>query len=270
MIEINNLTPPSPKQFKTVIAGIRNAYKSHNLADSEIVEIDDHEVFALGEEDSKLANTLVARDNPSHRKFLRQLPVVMDIKAPLYFWKQLDTYKIGTTANSESSMHCLIKEPFKPDDFSVENFLDIDVRETNSLECLEYEDFDLWFSGIGYDYVITTEEYFKDNIVNLLNSLRYFYLETKNKEYWYAINELLPQSYFQKRTWAANYEVLLNIITQRIHHKLPEWRDLIVYWLKNVPYLYEFVYAAGIITIKDKNVVINDSSKEILYSWIES
>ena len=267
MIKVDNLTPPSAKQFNVVTAGIRNAFKSYDRADSDLVNIDKREVFDFGKRDFGLANTLVGGDSPSHRKFLRQLPLIMDITAPLFFWKQLDTYKVGTTANSESTMHTLVKEPFKIEDFEVQHFLNIDGKETNWLQCMEYEDSDLWFEGMENDgYCLTPEEYFNDYFVNLLNSLRYFYLKTKDQKYWYAINELLPQSYLQKRTWAANYEVVLTIIAQRIHHKIPEWRSLIVYWLKNIPYLLNFAISAGIVKRIDSNVVINDDSEEVLYS----
>lgn len=267
MIEINNLVPPSAKQFNTVIAGIRNAYKSYDRADSELANVDEHKVFAFGKEDNKLARTLIAGDSPSHRKFLRQLPIIMDIKAPLFFWKQLDTYKIGTTANSESTMHCLTKEPFKIEDFSTDHFDSVDSKENNWFESYENgNEFDGLILDDGY---IDLDEYFEYYNLGLLNSLREKYLKTKNMNYWYLINELLPQSYLQTRTWSANYEVLLNIIAQRIHHKLPEWRSLIVCWLKNVPFLPEFALAAGIITIKDKDIVINDSIQELLYSRID-
>ena len=270
MIKVENLVAPSAQQFTVVINGMRNAYKSYDRADSgicvnseiekeicyecpyvdhwedeapysrPICYIDTYEnepVFVLGKNDRKLAENLISGDSPSHRKFLRQLPLVMDITAPLYFWKQLDTYKIGTTANSESTMHTLTKNEFKLKDFSVqensEDFLPQDV--------------------LG-------------QIVIQLNVWRDIYLKTKDKRYWHAINEFLPQSYNQKRTWTANYEVLLTIINQRIYHPLSEWRDLIIFWLLNIPYLLEFALADGVIKKKDSDVVINNKKEEVLFS----
>lgn len=286
MIKVDNLVSPSAEQFDVVIGGMRNAFKSYDRADSEICKgesvdkdsirycfvCEDEctpttECFILGENDEKLAKNLIGGDSPSHRKFLRQLPLIMDITAPLFFWKQLDTYKIGTTANAESTMHTLVKEPFKIENFEVQHFLSINGEETDWLRCVEYEDSDLWFEGMeNHGYCFTPEEYFKENFINLLNSLRYFYLKTKDQKYWYAINELLPQSYLQKRTWAANYEVVLTIMAQRIHHKIPEWRSLIIYWLQNIPYLLDFAIADGLVRKKYSDVVINDDSEEVLYS----
>ncbi len=280
MIKIDNLETPSPEQFNVVIGGMRNAFKSYDRTDSEICKgetVDKNsirycfgcgkectpqtECFILGEKDEKLANNLVSGDSPSHRKFLRQLPLIMNITAPLYFWKQLDTYKVGTTANSESTMHTLTKYPFKLEDFSTEFINSVDSEKNNWFVSSDYD-----FDGLVLDDgFIDLYEYFEYYFLGLLNILREKYLKTKDMNYWYLLNELLPQSYNQKRTWSANYEVVLTIIAQRIHHKLPEWRNLINYWLKNIPYLIDFALADGVIRLKNSNVVINDSD-EILFS----
>ena len=254
MLEITNLVTPSPEQFEVVIKGMRLPMKSGERSDSKITienclfmgdgiigDMPD-KVFNLGEKDKQLLLNLCKAGDPSHRKILRQLPVIMDIKAPLFWHKQMDQYRIATTTNSESTMHCLVKEPFKIEDFSVKHFLNIDGEETNWLKCTEYEDSDLWFEGMeNHGYCFTTEEYFQENFVNLLNSLRIFYLKTNDMKYWYALNELLPQSYNQTRCWSGNYETLVNIINQRSGHKLGEWKIFIDYMLENVPYLKDII-----------------------------
>ena len=264
MLEITNLVTPSPEQFMAVIKGMRLPMKSGDRSDSkycnnfggyddncsnclkyseeeDMCYLDDgqHE-FVIGDADKKLLFNLCSAGDPSHRKVLRQLPVIMDITAPLYFFKQLDTYKVGTVAQSESTMHTMTKYPFKVEDFSVENFLEIDGEETNWLQCSEYEDSDLWFDGMdNHGYCFTPEEYFQENLINLLNSLRHFYLKTNDPKYWFAINELLPQSYTQTRCWSGNYENLVTILKQRKGHKLSEWEQFRTYVLNNVPYLKE-------------------------------
>ena len=249
MIKIKNLVTPTPGMLEVVIKGMRLPFKSGDKSDSgvaykgidgELVEPE----FYLGNKDKQLLLNLCKAGDPSHRKLLRQLPVVMDITAPLYWWKQCDQYKVGTVTQSESTMHTITKYPFKIEDFSVKNFLEIDGEETNWLRCTEYEDSDLWFEGMeNHGYCFSPEEYFQENFINLLNSLRYFYLKTKDMKYWYAINELLPQSYNQTRCWSGNYETLVTIIQQRRGHKLGEWQTFIDYMLENVPYLKEIIEA---------------------------
>lgn len=288
MLEIINAVYPSPEQCEIVVSGSRNAYKSWDRSDSFIcwdndeywktddicnkckfnekckTESNNGDVFVLGENDERLLENLCHAGETSHRKFLRQLPVIFDIRAPLYFWKQLDTYKVGTTANSESTMHTLVNEPFTIDDFSMENFLSLNMEDVNYLECFEYDDSEYDFGGISFDgQLVEQGQYLSELYINLLNSLRYFYFKTSDKRYWHAINELLPQSYMQSRTWSANYEVLLKIMTQRIHHKLAEWRTLIVFWLKSVPYLLKFACAAGIVKVKGRKVLIADTGEHL-------
>ena len=241
MIEITNLVTPSHNWWEAAIKGMRNPFKSRDKSDSEIkaaYDITENDCYncssykscgdmngicglIIGKKDKQLLLNL-CKAGTSHRKVLRQLPVIMDIEAPLYFWKQLDQYKLGTVTNSESTMHCLTKEPFKLKDFSVENYRSL-------------------FGSKTEDQLKAFEEL----IVSDLNDLRDGYLETKDMKYWNSLNELLPQSYMQKRTWSANYEVLVNIIQQRKGHKLDEWNELINYWLENVPYLREVMEAVN-------------------------
>lgn len=283
MIKIENLVTPSPEHFFAALRGMRNAFKSWDKSDSfyitdpEICRMekrcnscpyhgdvdidhywcwarisDQYYPFVIGKKDKQLLLNLCKAGDPSHRKVLRQLPVIMDITAPLYWWKQADKYQVGTVTNSESTMHTMTKEPFKIEDFSVNNFLSIDGEETNWLECNEYEDYDMWFGGLEYEgQCMTPEEYFQEYFVNLLNSLRVFYLKTNDRKYWYALNEILPQSYNQTRTWSGNYEVLLNMIQQRRGHKLTEWQTFSEHMLEHVPYLKE-IYEAVNESKKDK------------------
>lgn len=151
----------------------------------------------VGENDKALARKLIDA-GPSHRKFMRQIFVSMDITAPLYWWKEFDTYKVGTTANSCSTMHTITNKEFTIDDFSHDKM-----------------------------FVITEQRL--EDIVSLINSLRTLYLKTEDperkKKYWYSIIQLLPSSYNQLRTVTMSYENLRNMYEQRKSHKLDEWRD---------------------------------------------
>lgn len=282
MIQVENLTTPSPEWWKTAIHGMRNAFKSWDKGDSGICRDSDTEeeicyddcpfvdhwegeapysipvcyydtyksgpVFVLGKNDKKLFLGLTAEGDPSHRKVLRQLPVIMDITAPLYWWKQMDQYKVGTVTNSESTMHTITKSPFTLDDFSLEHFKQLDGIELPR---------SLAEAMFGFN-AMDGEECFENTVISLLNDLRDEYLDTKDKESWYALNEFLPQSYNQKRTWSANYEVLLTIMAQRIDHKLSEWNELIICWLKEVPYLLDLAVAAEIVDMIDEAVICWD------------
>lgn len=243
MIEIKNAVFPSPEQFEIVFHGMRNPMKSWDKGDSEIKiveqikEIENEKTvyhwiekcFQLGDKDKQLAKNLI-NAGPEHAKFLRQLEVIMDIKAPLYWWKQLDTYKIHTTADSESTMHTMTKVPFEIDDFSIDHLSYVEESE------------DEQFPIFDNDVLMDGEQYLEEHVINTLNALREKYLETNDKSYWYAINELLPQSYTQTRTWSANYPVLFNICAQRAGHKLPEWHGFISTILELTPYFKELYF----------------------------
>lgn len=209
MIKINDLAGPSNEQFNTVINGMRLSYKKTEDSDSIYGSNGDESVFILGDNDRDLLLTLCKRGS-SHRKLLRQLNVVVDITAPLYFWKQLDAYKVGITTNSESTMHSLTKKPFMASDFRMDHVSPKEVEET---------------------------------IVPRLNELREEYLETENKDCWYAINELLPQSYLQRRVVSFTYESIVNYIQQRHNHDLLEHRFLSDYLFNNVKYMADIMAA---------------------------
>lgn len=165
--------------------------------------------FVIGKNDLTLMVNL-ARAGQPHRKYLRQIFVSMDITAPLYWWKEFDTYKVGTVANSCSTMHTIHKKEFSVDDFSIEHLNDDVVKEPF------------------------------ETIISCLNFFRELYLLHKNKEDWWQMIQLLPSSYNQKRTVTFNYENALNIIEYRTGHKLDEWQNFIKV-LKSLPYMEQLI-----------------------------
>lgn len=155
-----------------------------------------------------------------HRKFMRMIVVYCDITAPLYWWKEFDTYKVGTVANSCSTMHCIHKKEFTLEDFSREHLMGTSEQQ------IPYS------SNVPYiiDFRIQLEQ-----IIASLNNARELYLETKDKCYWWQMIQLLPSSYNQKRTVMLNYEVLANIYKSRRNHKLDEWHTFCD-WIEELPY----------------------------------
>lgn len=176
---------------------------------------EDKPVYVVGAADLALMRRLFT-GGTEHRKFMRQIFISMDITAPLYWWKEFDTYKVGTVANSCSTMHKITSKPIEMDDFSID-------------DCkLEKE-----YGGL------TLNDLFL-NVVTDCESLRRSYMETKDKRYWKALIQLLPESYNQKRTVSMNYENAASMIHQREHHKLDEWiafTDI----LKGLPYLMDII-----------------------------
>ena len=150
-----------------------------------------------------------------HRKFMRMITVYLDITAPLYWWKEFDTYKVGTVANSCSTMHKIAAKEFTLNDFSHEHLFH-NINDT-----------EMWFD-IDFLKVL-------DNTIFYLNKARELYLDTKDKNYWWQIIQLLPSSYNQRRTVMLNYEVLANLYPMRKNHKLDEWRDFCK-WIETLPY----------------------------------
>lgn len=247
MLEVKRCVTPSPEQFDIVIHGMRSAFKSWDKNDSMVIDerIEDDSnvhftplVFKLGENDKKLLLNLT-KLGTSDRKVLRQLPIILEVKAPLYWWKQADKYQIGTVTNSESTMHTLVKKPFELSDFSTDSWEDDFVLFGNPDPIILPDG-----TEEPCQYATTIPETFLEDVIDYLNGFRRAYLETKEKGLWNAINGLLPQSYLQTRTWSLNYEVALQIIHQRTGHPLEEWKTLIDYLLENVPYLKE-IYEAS-------------------------
>ena len=158
-----------------------------------------------------------------HRKFMRMITVYVDITAPLYWWKEFDTYKVGTVANSCSTMHKIHAKEFTIDDFSHEQ---LDDKSIDMFMQDNYEQPYFFCSFEGMLYIA----------VDALNRARNLYLETKDKKYWWQMIQLLPSSYNQKRTVMLNYEVLANIYKSRKNHKLDEWSVGFMEWIKSLPY----------------------------------
>jgi hypothetical protein len=166
--------------------------------------------FYFGPKDLKLAQSLV-RAGTDEAKFMRQIFISIDITAPLYWWKEMDTYKVGTVANSTSTMHKLSSRPIEITDFSFDKDWDLDFNLA------------------------------KEYIINACETLRQKYVQTKDKRYWRALIQLLPDSYNQKRTWTANYAVLRNIYFARRNHKLQEWRDFCSVIEEALPYAQDLI-----------------------------
>ena len=196
--------------FDHAIRGMRNPMNSWDKSVSLLCGNVDNPDLILGKNDLDLMKRLY-KAGTEHRKYLRQIFVSMDITAPLYWWKEMDTYKIGTVANSCSTMHKIAAKEFELDDFSCEHLIDFHGKGE--------------FSTMGV-------------ILNDLNWSREQYLETKNKEYWWQMIQLLPSSYNQKRTVTFTYENVMAIIRQRTGHKLDEWRNFVEI-LHGLPYVAE-------------------------------
>ena len=188
--------------------------------------------FHIGPNDLDLMKRL-RNAGADHRKFMRMITVYVDITAPLYWWKEFDTYKVGTVANSCSTMHKIHAKEFTMEDFSCEHLMSYD----NS-NYWEEDDDDSCF--IENNVVIVPMSLMQDYIIPMLNTAREKYLETKDKKYWWQMIQLLPSSYNQKRTVMMNYEVLANIYKSRKNHKLDEWAPnggwSFCDWIKLLPY----------------------------------
>lgn len=171
-----------------------------------------HECFCVGENDLALMQRL-ARSGPDHGKFLRMVNVTADINAPLYWWKEFDTYKVGTVANSCSTMHKIADKEFILEDFS-------------------------------YDHLNEKSLYMLNDTIKYLNAVREAFLDTKDKDYWWQMIQLLPSSYNQRRTVQLNYEVLRKMYFARKDHKLDEWHTLCD-WMLALPYFREICSGEG-------------------------
>lgn len=221
--------------FEHAIRGMRNPLNSWDKSDSKYVNFCDngfehpnYQKFEVGPNDLDLMKRLYKAslfgDNHAHRKYLRQIMVSMDILAPRYFFTEFDTYKIGTTANSTSTMHKITSKKFTLDDFSVDHLMNTSINVVNSL--------------------ISTLNYWREIYINggcsdedpTGNTVRIF--KPKDKEVWWQLIQMLPQSYNQLRTVTMNYENVFTMINQREGHKLDEWNQFVDV-LKNLPYVNE-------------------------------
>lgn len=230
--------------FKGALRGMRNPKNSWDRSDSRFDDgdcylptqssCDDCKLFdgwgkpcvpLIGANDMKLAQALI-KGGSEHRKFLRQIFVSVDITAPLYWWKEFDTYKVGTVANSTSTMHKLATTPI-------------------TRECFELDD---------YDTTLKVMDEFSVNFgvnshIALCEDLRKMYLQTQDKRYWKELIRWLPESWLQTRTVTMNYENLLTICKQRLHHKLNEWsgaddssKPNFISWVRTLPYAKQFIF----------------------------
>lgn len=218
MIKIENVVGPSPEQMQFIVNGMRNPLNSWKYSDSTFGESPVSEgrrdIFNIGEKDKTLMTSLAAAGS-EHRKFMRMMPIGFDILAPLYFWKEFDTYKVGTTANSCSTMHRIHSKEFTIEDFSHEH-LDGETRQLFIDGNLPKGDGTFGtYNCSAYDFLNIT--------CDVLNHYRKLYLTTKEKKYWWQLIQLLPSSYNQKRSVMMNYETLRTIYHQRRFHKLDEW-----------------------------------------------
>ena len=200
--------------FEHAIRGMRNPMNSWDKSDSDY-DVYDNTNFIIGENDLDLMKRLY-KAGTEHRKYLRQIFVSMDIIAPLYWWKEFDTYKIGTVANSCSTMHKIAAKEFELDDFSFEHLFGE-----------EADDIDSPLGTLSF-------------IVDKLNEWRDEYMRTKEKDAWWQLIQLLPSSYNQKRTITMSYENIITMIKQRTNHKLDEWNQFVEV-LKGLPYIKEIM-----------------------------
>ena len=226
--------------FKHAIRGMRNPMNSWGKSDSVFSE--DYRDFDIGEDDLDLMQRLI-KGGSEHRKFMRQIIVSVDITAPLYWYKEFDTYKIGTTANSTSTMHKLATTPITIDCFETDDYEPTLIFD----EGIDYSGDNPWNYHLNIEDVIGTNEkeyYINETFIGFLERLRLKYLETKDKRYWKELIRWLPESWLQTRTWTANYEVLRNLVHQRQGHKLSEWQSFID-WVHTLPYAEELIFYKG-------------------------
>ena len=202
--------------FEHAIRGMRNPMESWEKSDSGYVDKRFNDQFHIGPHDMKLMKTLI-KAGPEHRKFLRQIFISVDITAPLYWWKEFDTYKVGTVADSCSTMHKLKDTPITRNCFEMSGHEDIPMV-LNAFG--ETDDFWYW-------------------LIEALEYLRQKYLKTKDKKYWYELIRMLPESWLQKRTVTMSYENVANMYSQRMNHKLNEWSKDFIQWADNLPYFKE-------------------------------
>lgn len=212
MIKIENIEVFG---WEAAIRGMRNPMNSWDKSDSFEFPPDEDGILWIGSNDLKLMQSLI-RAGTDHSKFMRMIDVTMDITAPLYWWKEFDTYKVGTVANSCSTMHKIHSKEFTLEDFS-------------------------------HEHLFTDDESlpFLNHLISGLNFYRNKYIETKDKKYWWKIIQLLPSSYNQKRTIQLNYQVLRNIYFSRRNHKLDEWHDF-------CSIIEELPYGKELICLEDK------------------
>ena len=220
--------------FQGALRGMRNPKESWDKSDSLFQfrplfqdEKDNAQLMCcceIGKNDLKLAQSLI-KAGSEHRKFMRQIFVTVDITAPLYWWKEFDTYKVGTVSNSCSTMHKLADTPITKDCFEIDDFENIHIDKTLMNNKIDHNG--MWFI-----------------LINYLEELRQKYNETKDIHYWKELIRLLPESWLQKRTVTMDYENLLAMCSkgQRRFHKLTEWSKSFIDWARSLPYAQELIF----------------------------
>ena len=223
--------------WEHAIRGMRNPMNSWEKSDSNFFDDSEGHVcnicqgrgsmslIEMGPNDYALMKNL-RNAGTDHRKFMRMITVYLDITAPLYWWKEFDTYKVGTVANSCSTMHKIHAKEFTLEDFSCEHLLEQKDVNLPDDSCCNWN-----WEGCG---IIAPIDILEETI-SMLNTARKMFLETNDKKYWWQMIQLLPTSYNQKRTVMLNYEVLANIYKSRRHHRLDEWHTLCD-WIEELPY----------------------------------
>lgn len=210
MIKIENVVTPSVEQWEAVIRGVRNPFNSWDRSDTIVGQCDlELGTIEIGKNDLTLMNRL-ANAGDDHGKFMRMLPVIVDITAPHYWWPEMDQYKVGTVTDSCSKMHTLLQKPFELDDFSYGSITKGKLEQI--IECLN-------FLRDKYN-----DEHYKDI----------------KDQIWLSILETLPLGYLQKRTWSGNYQTLKHIYHARKNHRLGEWKTF-TDWIGTLPYAKELI-----------------------------
>ncbi len=205
--------------FRHALRGMRNPKESWDKSDTEWLRGTYIEAFKIGKNDLKLAQTLI-KAGSEHRKFMRQIFVSVDITAPLYWWKEFDTYKVGTVSNSTSTMHKLADTPITKECFEMDDYSTDEILAGENID-------DIW-----------------ESILTACEGLRQMFNETKDKRYWKELIRLLPESWLQKRTVTMDYENLLAMCSkgQRRFHKLTEWSESFIDWARSLPCAQELIF----------------------------
>ena len=247
-IKLENLVLTSPEQMSFIIQGLRNPMNSHDRSDSKY-ETAGYDIigFNLGTNDHSLMQRL-ANAGTDHRKFMRMMPVYVRITAPLYWWKEFDTYKVGTVANSCSTMHKIQEKEFTLEDFSTDQLYYVDqemedyIEDNKGINCLACVN-----PMYLMNEVVGTLNYYRNHWMSCDKALKAneFYgtnpeeqrkrIKAAQKKYWWQMIQLLPSSYNQTRNVMMNYEVLCNIYKSRKSHRLDEWVEFCK-WIKELPY----------------------------------
>lgn len=224
MIKLEHVVLASPEQMEFIVEGMRNAKNSWDKSDSEF-ETAGYDIidFHLGEADHGLMQKL-SDAGTDHRKYMRMMPVYARITAPLYWWKEFDTYKVGTVSNSCSTMHKIDEKEFTLENFSCEHLLNMSNNDAG----------DALFFNDANNIRVDSDDLLGLTI-NVLNYYRERFNKTKDKRYWWQMIQLLPSSYNQTRNVMMNYEVLANIYRSRRCHKLDCWREFCDF-VETLPY----------------------------------